>query len=272
MGPDPVGEPVAEALDRPLERRILEGGDAAALVADGMVVVIAAGLGPLEARRLAVAGVESRDQAKRLKCLERPVNARQPDAPAPPAELIGDLLGGQAAALRRQQLDHRVAGAAATVAAAGELATSRCKPVLGDAGRLANMRTILIIVIASGALASLAGCGGEHRFEAQEFVDAANDEGAGLVLGEPLSTNDPDREVYALDLSAQTASGTPVEGGGSLVITEDAEAGIAEHGRCESAVSLICYRAANAVVELQDGVAPNSLRRLDEAFTGLASD
>ncbi|MGI8461018.1 MAG: hypothetical protein ACR2OC_05180 [Solirubrobacterales bacterium] len=130
-------------------------------------------------------------------------------------------------------------------------------------------------VVTGAALAASAlaiGCGGERHFEAEEFITAANDQGAGFVLGTPLSTSLPDREIYVLELSAQAASGTPVGGGGSVVITENEETGRAEHARCESAATLLCYRASNVVVELEDALTPDSRRRVDEAFSGLARE
>ena len=117
------------------------------------------------------------------------------------------------------------------------------------------------LVIAAAA----AGCGGERTFDAQEFVDEANSHGAGLELGEPLSATGSDIEVYGVELAS---SATQVHGGGSLAVAEDPEGGEAEYARCEGAVDLICYRAANVVLRLEE-ITPEQQAQLDETFREL---
>lgn len=118
------------------------------------------------------------------------------------------------------------------------------------------------------AAAALAACGGDRTFEAQEFIDEANAQGAGLELGEELSSSGTDTEVFSVALAS---SATQVSGGGSLAVAEDAEGGEAEFARCESAATLVCYRAANVVLRLEE-VSPEQRAQLDEAFTKLESD
>jgi hypothetical protein len=122
---------------------------------------------------------------------------------------------------------------------------------------LATLGTVLLVA-----------CGGDRNFEASEFVEEANEHGAGMELGEPLSAGETGNEVYAVELAS---SATQVHGGGSLVVADDVEAGQAEFARCESAASLVCYRAANVVLRLEE-VDPEQQSQLDEAFSALGSD
>lgn len=114
----------------------------------------------------------------------------------------------------------------------------------------------------------LAGCGGERTFEPEEFVEAANEQGAGMELGEPLSSSGSGYEVIAVELAS---SATQVHGGGSLVVADDVEEGEAQFARCERAASLTCYRAANVVLRLEE-VAPEQAEQLEGAFTALESE
>jgi hypothetical protein len=129
------------------------------------------------------------------------------------------------------------------------------------------------------AVAGLAACG-ERSFEAEEFVDEANSHGAGLELGEPLTTTEPESEVYALRLAEPAVEqgeefgvvDEHAHGGGSLTVTEDEDGALEEYRRCESAASLLCYRAANVVVVFEESLPPEDRSRLDAALRSLASE
>jgi hypothetical protein len=114
----------------------------------------------------------------------------------------------------------------------------------------------------------LAACGAERTFEPAEFVEAANEQGAGMELGEPLASAEGGNEVFAVELAS---SATQVHGGGSLLVADGVEEGEAEFARCESAASLICYRAANVVVRLEE-VGPEQGAQLEEALKALESE
>jgi hypothetical protein len=131
------------------------------------------------------------------------------------------------------------------------------------------------------------GCGsGETTFTAQEFVERANDEGAGLELADQLSSASGAVEVWSVRLSggapgspspAPPASGAGpspgadlAHGGGSLAVSEDAEAGAAEFDRCERAVTLTCFRAANVVLRLEGGT-PDEVARIEDAVSAMES-
>lgn len=141
-------------------------------------------------------------------------------------------------------------------------------------GRPAGLLPVLATVLA------VVGCGpGERTFEAQEFVEEANANGAGLELGEPLISTEADVSVYSLHISELPTGegGLPAGGGheeiasGALTLLPDAEAGREEYERCETAVSLICYRAANVSLSFE-GLTPEQRARLDAAITAMASD
>lgn len=129
----------------------------------------------------------------------------------------------------------------------------------------------------AAALAALAiaGCGGDddgRTFTAEEFVSEMNERGADLVLGEPLETNREGADVFAVAFASESEPGAtaPEHGGGSLTVTEDAEAGLAEYERCEAAASILCYRANNVVVLLAGDFEPAETKALESALRKLA--
>jgi hypothetical protein len=141
----------------------------------------------------------------------------------------------------------------------------------------------LALALAGGIL--LAACGSDERtFSAEQFVEAANRHGARLELGLPLSTSDTGDELYALELrfadvplreQALPRNGGESEqehAGGALRVSESAEEAEAEHSRCEAAVTLLCYRAANVVLILEQGVDSKDLRALESAIRAMESE
>jgi hypothetical protein len=125
---------------------------------------------------------------------------------------------------------------------------------------------------------ALAACGsGERTFTAAEFVEEANSRGANLELGEPLSTSETDAELYALTIEEpaghEDAEATPEigheHGGGSLRVTGSVEDAEAEVERCEQAVSLFCYRAANIVLIFEQDADPEALSEVAGALRAL---
>lgn len=88
----------------PLELVVCERLDLAAVVADQVVVMLAASVDRLEARG-AGADVDALDEAVLAQLLEDPVDARDPDAAAFGAKVVEDFLGGEAAVLAAEQLD-----------------------------------------------------------------------------------------------------------------------------------------------------------------------
>lgn len=152
---------------------------------------------------------------------------------------------------------------------------------------MTRLRASLLAVL---AVPALTGCGQDKVFEVEEFVAEANRNGAGLELGEPLISPDPARDVYGVELAesdrgeggrSQDAreegdehgaeDGAHEHLGGSLTVTPDADAGRAEFERCESAVSLLCYRAANVVVAFENSLPVDLQDRLKAAIVAMES-
>lgn len=108
--------------------------------------------------------------------------------------------------------------------------------------------------LAALAAVALAACGGERELTATELVSEFNDRavaGAELTLGESLLANeDAPGEVFTVELRIPGEFGGT--GSGSLVVLADSDEGGAEFDRCESSASLVCYRAANAVLRFED--------------------
>ena len=149
------------------------------------------------------------------------------------------------------------------------------------------MPAVLLLV----PLLLVAGCGQGKVFTAEEFVAEANRNGAGLELGGPLISPGPDRDVYALEVEEADRPGAGREepdhaeepeseasddghehgSGGSLTVTEDSDAGRTEFERCDSAVSLLCYRAANMVVAFENTLPVELQNRVEEAIVAMGS-
>jgi len=130
-----------------------------------------------------------------------------------------------------------------------------------------------------GALALTAACGSERTFSAEEFVEEANAHGAGLTLGAPLETaREEGIELRAVELAEPEPEPEPEDeaahdhAGGTLTITPDPSAGAAEFERCEQAVSLICFRAANAVLLFEDALEAEEQARIADALRGMAEE
>jgi hypothetical protein len=123
-----------------------------------------------------------------------------------------------------------------------------------------------------------AGCGGDDDgFTAQQFVDAVNQRGAALELGPRLPSTRPDAEVYALAVltPAGEAAAGGTHAGGSLVVTDDDDAGLAEYDRCGRAGVFKCFRADNIVLLLEGRIPADAeaalgaaLRTIEEETSG----
>lgn len=138
-----------------------------------------------------------------------------------------------------------------------------------------NRLRLLVLVIALPLF--IAACGGERTFDARDFVERANELGAGLELGESLHSEREEVRVYSLELLPVAASGEVQEDsdehrGGSLIVSPDAEGARAEFARCERAASLACYRAANVVLALEGEPGDPQLVGVDGAIRAMASE
>ena len=130
----------------------------------------------------------------------------------------------------------------------------------------------------TGIALLVVGCGGERSFEPDEFVEAANREGADLVLGDSLTSITEDVEVFAIsfreDEDEHAAEGEDghAHSGGSMIVADDAETAVEEYERCESSVSLVCYRAANVVLYFDADPSEEHVAKVDAAIRELATD
>lgn len=114
----------------------------------------------------------------------------------------------------------------------------------------------------------LGACGsGERRFDAEGFVAELNGAGAGLELGEPLESGAADAEVRVVGFESAGRRSSQ-QSSGAVVVLEDAEAARTEFERCESAISFVCFRAANVVLRFA-GISAVEQRRLSAALTEL---
>jgi hypothetical protein len=129
--------------------------------------------------------------------------------------------------------------------------------------------SIAVLMTALLATASLGACSSDQReFSADDFVHDANRHGAELKLGEPLSAGDSDAELYALSFRGMGAGPAPEGSGGSLRVTDSSSDAEGEFSRCQEA-GLICYRAANVVLALQEGAEPRNIARLGRAVKAM---
>lgn len=128
---------------------------------------------------------------------------------------------------------------------------------------------LLALAIAAGAAI---GCGSGPTFTAEELIAAVNEHGAELALGEPLASDAAGVEVHTLRLTGAAGAPADVHAGGSLLIADDDDSALAEYHRCEQAASLICFRAANAVLIFDDTVPRADLERVERAIRAMGSE
>ena len=114
MAGDGVAGPAFDLLQGALELVVGEGLDLAAVVADEVVMMLAARVDRLESRSTS-ADIDPLHVAVLAQLLEDAVDACDSDPAAFGAELIEDLLRGQTAVLAAEQLHDSTAGAAVSV-------------------------------------------------------------------------------------------------------------------------------------------------------------
>ena len=106
----------------------------------------------------------------------------------------------------------------------------------------------------------LAGCGdGSQTLTASDFVDRINAEGVSIELGERLTTSGEADELYAVELpplpgEPGPAPGSEAEPGahGSLYVFEDGGGAEDQLEACQGSGGLLCFRAENIVVILDE--------------------
>jgi hypothetical protein len=127
-------------------------------------------------------------------------------------------------------------------------------------------------------LLSVAGCGSSSpTLTASEFIDRINGEGVSIVLGQQLSSGGNADELYAVELPPAPGQPKPppdseAESGasGSLYAFDDVGGAEDQLEGCQASAGLLCFRAANIVVVLDEHSSPLEARRLAVAIQRLA--
>ncbi|CAN5406360.1 hypothetical protein BH10ACT11_BH10ACT11_15480 [soil metagenome] len=147
----------------------------------------------------------------------------------------------------------------------------------------ASRRNYAIAVAAVALLIALAVAlttgliGGDdtpETFDAKSFVDAANDKGANLVLGDPLISSQKGVKIYGIafkDSTAPSGKSDDEHGSASLTVSPDSDGAREVYDQCEATQSFICYRANNVSLVFDHGSDPTELADVDTAIRALAS-
>jgi hypothetical protein len=142
------------------------------------------------------------------------------------------------------------------------------------------MRGLKPVVAIALVAASIAGCdSGEQTLTASEFIDRINAEGISIVLGRQLSSGGNADELYLVELppvpgqpelppdsDAEPGAGA----GGSLYVFDDTGGAEEQLEACQASAGLLCFRASNIVVVLDEESGPLEARRLAVAMQRLA--
>lgn len=135
-------------------------------------------------------------------------------------------------------------------------------------------------ILAAALLAiSLAACGDDERqFTAESFIDAMNDNGAALALGPVLTTSPDGIDVNVVEFTGTAPSATGEEAGteeangsATLLLFDGSGAAMDEFDRCNVAPALTCFRAANAVLRVEE-LQPSDQARITTAIEGVRDD
>jgi hypothetical protein len=127
-------------------------------------------------------------------------------------------------------------------------------------------------------LVSAAGCNGSQTLTASGFIDRINAEGVAIELGRQLSTSGGAEELYAVRIpplpgEPRPASGSEAEpgAGGSLYVFGDGGGAEDQLTACQASAGLICFRASNIVVVLDEESSPLAAQRLAVSIQRLRS-
>jgi hypothetical protein len=123
------------------------------------------------------------------------------------------------------------------------------------------IRTLILCLALALLAAAGSGCG-QRTFTTDEFVEEANDEGAEIILGTELYSNDPDVSVH--DVSFESG------GAATVRVAADADAAKTAYASCSRQPEYLCFRASNVVVIVQGR--PPGAEPLEQAIAAMASD
>jgi hypothetical protein len=147
-----------------------------------------------------------------------------------------------------------------------------------------EIRHLAPLAATAAGLAMLASCGGDQTFTASEFVDSVNDEGVTMRLGDQLQTSGGAEELHVVTLPP--LSGAPErdpsgegehgheEGGasGSLYVYGEVSGAEEQLDACRASAGLICFRASNVVVVLDEESGRLEAQRLGVAIRRLSDE
>jgi hypothetical protein len=128
-------------------------------------------------------------------------------------------------------------------------------------------------------LASSAGCGEEKTFTGPEFADRIAEQGVAIHLGRRLHSSGDADQLFAVSLSRLRGEPPPrpdAEGGGgasgTLYVFGDDGGAEDQLQACRASGGLICFRAANVVVVLDEEAGGIQAQRLGVAIERLSSE
>ena len=122
----------------------------------------------------------------------------------------------------------------------------------------------------------VAGCGSGQRFTGSEFVDRINAQGVSMQLGRKLASGGEAKELYAVRLPPLPGEPGPPPGSegspgasGSLYVYGDDAGAADQFDACHGSGGLVCFRASNVVVVLDEEASALASRRLGVAIRRL---
>jgi hypothetical protein len=122
------------------------------------------------------------------------------------------------------------------------------------------------------------GCGSGQTFTASEFVDRINAQGVSIQLGRQLTSGGDAEELYAVRLPPLPGEPAPPRGSegspgasGSLYVYGDDGGAEDQFDACHGSGGLVCFRASNVVVVLDEEASALGSRRLGVAIRRLAT-
>jgi hypothetical protein len=123
----------------------------------------------------------------------------------------------------------------------------------------------------------IGGCRSQQTLAASEFIDRINAEGVSIELGRKLATSGGAKELYAVTLAPLPGEPKPPRGSeatpgasGSLYVFDAAGGAEDQIKACQASAGLLCFRASNIVVVLDEESSPLAARRLAVAVSRLA--
>jgi hypothetical protein len=146
-------------------------------------------------------------------------------------------------------------------------------------GRGREIRELGAAVFALVALVLplVVGCGSSRTFTASEFVERIKEEGMAIKLGPRLASGGDEKGIYPVTLPPLKGEPPPPpgsEGGpgatGSLYVFSDPGGAGDEFTACRASGGLLCFRASNIVVVLDNEGGGLEPRRLGVAIRRLA--